>query len=450
MYENIYKIEQILGSDANLVLVGGSVRDLLLNRNNCDWDLATALLPNEVMQKANMAGIKVIPTGIKHGTVTLIINNQSFEVTTFRGDGTYIDGRRPEFVNFGVTLEQDLSRRDFTINAMAIPVNALNDYNWRMKLIDPFNGRFDVQNRIIRTVGNPLTRFNEDGLRILRAFRFASMLNFNIDPLVLNAVSQCLPIIQRISIERIFIELTKLLCSDHPEIGLSILYSTKLLEILLPELHPMVNTLIKNKYNKSIWEHTIEVVKHVPNEAKFRWSALLHDCGQCFLNVKNINFNYEIISLELAKRIMCRMHASNNMKSSVLSLIRYHNVKPKIDWSDKQYRYFLRQLLESNLSLAEWNAINFADNTEGRATGIYLYEHNVLLNKLNTLASANPPLTVKDLAINSKTLMDLAQRNGGLWLKKLQESLLDLVLQDPNNNKVSILSEMAKDWLHGQ
>ena len=159
MISAIRHVEIALGSDAQLFVVGGAVRDKILGRDVTDWDLATNIMPTEVMDRAKLYGLKVVPTGLRHGTVTLFVGCNAIEITTFRGDGTYLDGRHPKNVAFGVSLEQDLSRRDFTINAMALPVSALENSDWKTLIIDPYGGLRDIDRRIIRTVGDPLVRF---------------------------------------------------------------------------------------------------------------------------------------------------------------------------------------------------------------------------------------------------------------------------------------------------
>ena len=351
MNHTIGRIEQILGLDAQLVVVGGSIRDWLLGRNNEDWDLATALMPEEVIVRAQTAGVKAIPTGIKHGTVTLIVDGHSIEVTTFRGDGPYLDGRHPESVTLGVSLKQDLARRDFTINAMALPISALNSINWLDRLIDPHGGRQDLENRIIRTVGDPLSRFKEDGLRVLRACRFSAMLDFDIDERTIKAIPMCLNVAKKVATERVFTELTKLLCAPKLERGLNILLSTGLLELWLPELYPMINFAQNSHSRCTVWEHTIAVVRRLPPSASFRWAALLHDVGKPATkivgNITENNYHeFNAASLKLANNILTRMHASRAFINQVTSFIRHYYNDPLHSWDNSNCRRFIKQLLE--------------------------------------------------------------------------------------------------------
>ncbi|MDR2697220.1 MAG: hypothetical protein LBB40_01945, partial [Holophagales bacterium] len=213
-------LQQSLGPDASLAAVGGYVRDRLLGRTGSDLDFATALTPETVIDRAKANGLTVVPTGLKHGTVTVVLDGANIEITAYRGDGDYFDGRRPSKVNFGVSLEEDLARRDFTINAMALPIEFFNSNDWRAHIIDPFGGQSDLEAKLIRAVGDPLRRFDEDGLRPYRACRFASQLSFAIETSTGSAIPQRLDVASKVTVERIFTELTKLLTGLDAPSGL--------------------------------------------------------------------------------------------------------------------------------------------------------------------------------------------------------------------------------------
>lgn len=452
MNKTISRIEQILGSNAQLVVVGGSIRDWLLGRNNEDWDLATALMPEEVIAKAQVAGVKAVPTGIQHGTVTLIVDGHSIEITTFRSDGTYLDGRHPKSVTLGVSLEQDLARRDFTINAMALPVSALSSINWLDSLIDPYGGRQDLENRIIRTVGDPLSRFKEDGLRVLRACRFSAILDFDIDKCTIKAIPMCLNIAKKLAVERVFTELTKLICAPKPERGLNILLSTGLLELLLPELYPMINFAQNNNSRCTVWEHTIAVVRRLPSSASFRWAALLHDVGKPANKIvdnitKNNYHKFNATSLKLASNVLTRMHASRAFINQVTSLIRHYYTNPLHSWNNSACRRFIKQLFEDNLTIDDWSLLQLADKTDDDVTDQFLVAHYAMVKRLKALISEQPPIFIKDLAIDGSTIMKIAKRQGGPWIKELQSFLLDTVLEDPNTNKFETLEPIVQKWL---
>jgi putative nucleotidyltransferase with HDIG domain len=442
----LLRLKEALGPDAELVVVGGAVRDELLGRPHSDWDLATRLLPQAVMTRARAAGLKVIPTGLQHGTVTVLLEDQPVEVTTFRSDGDYLDGRHPESVRLGVTLEEDLSRRDFTINAMALPVGGGD-------LVDPFGGRADLAARLIRAVGDPLQRFKEDGLRPLRACRFAAQLGFEVEAATLAAIPQRLEVARKVSVERVFTELDKLLRGTEPVRGLSLLAASGLLEVWLPELRPMVGCGQNRHHQHDVWTHTLEVVRFVPAEAGLRWAALLHDVGKPGTRKSgpegDVHFHgHEALSLTLAGSILERLKASHALRDDVLALIRHHGAHPTAEWSDAACRRFLKRLAEDGLGLQRWAAFQLADH---RGKGLEVVaregEHGQMLARLTVLAAAAPPLSVKDLALDGAALMRLAGRPGGPWLGEVQRHLLEAVLEAPELNTVERLAGLAKGQL---
>ena len=448
------RIQEALGPASHLVLVGGAVRDRLLGRAGGDCDLASALLPEEVMARVRAAGMKAIPTGLQHGTVTVMEEGQPFEITTFRGEGPYLDGRRPESVRLGVALEEDLARRDFTINAMALPVEALDAPDWQERLVDPFGGRTDLAARLIRAVGDPLERFSEDGLRGLRACRFASQLGFAIEPGTLAAIPQCLQVAAKVSVERVFTELTKLLCGAEVRQGLQALSTTGLLQLCLPELHPMIGCEQNRFHRYPVWEHTLEVTAHTPAEPDLRWAGLLHDCGKPAARTQDegggIHFyGHEAISVELSQRLLTRLRASHDLIRRVTALVRHHGTHPGVQWSNGACRRFLKKLQEDDLALERWATFRLADQS-GKGYGVEpcRTEHREILSRLETLAAAHPPLAISQLALGSQALMTLAGgRKGGPWLGQLQHLLLDAVVRHPAQNTPEALAELARDWL---
>ncbi len=442
----LLRLQEVLGPGAELMLVGGAVRDELLGRPHADWDLATKLLPQAVMDRARVAGLKVIPTGLQHGTVTVILEDQPVEVTTFRSDGDYLDGRRPESVRLGVDLVEDLSRRDFTINAMALPVGGGD-------LVDPFGGRADLAAGIIRAVGDPLKRFGEDGLRTLRACRFASQLGFEIEAATLAAIPQRLEVARRVAAERVFTELDKLLRGAEPERGLHLLAESGLLDLWLPELRPMFGCAQNRHHRHDVWLHTLEVVRLVPAESGLRWAALLHDAGKP--GTRSIGpdgelhfYGHEERSLEMAEWILERLKASHALRKEVAALIRHHCTSPTAAWGDAACRRFLGRLGEDGLSLEDWATFRLADHQgKGVEVEARLGEHQLMVSRLVALASARPPLALRDLALDGAALMKLAGRPGGPWLGQLQRQLLEAVLDDPAANTTQGLSRLALERL---
>lgn len=431
-----------LGPDSRLALVGGAVRDELLGRPHADWDLATALLPEVVMAQARAAGFRVIPTGIQHGTVTVILDDEPVEITTFRSDGDYPDGRRPESVRLGVSLAEDLARRDFTINAMALPLAGGG-------LVDPHGGQADLQAGLIRAVGEPLDRFGEDGLRPLRACRFAAQLGFRIEAATLAAIPQRLEVARKVAVERVFTELNKLLTGVQPRLGLELLRESGLLDLWLPELGPMKGCGQNRHHRFDVWDHTLETVRLVPADPALRWAALLHDAGKPGARLDeggDVHFyGHEAGSLEIATTLLTRLKASHGLSKDVLALVRHHGIHPEPGWSDGACRRFLRGLAEDGLPLERWAAFRLADQ---RAKGIEDPEresrHATVVTRLEALAATRPPMSARDLALDGAALMVLAGRKGGPWLGALQAELLEAVLEDPDRNTAEGLAPLVR------
>lgn len=443
IWEPLLRLQAALGPEAELVVVGGAVRDELLRRPHADWDLATKLMPRAVMDRARAAGLKAIPTGLQHGTVTVLLEERPVEITTFRSDGDYLDGRHPETVRLGVSLEEDLSRRDFTINAMALPVGGGD-------LVDPFGGRADLEDRLLRAVGDPLLRFAEDGLRTLRACRFAAQLGFEVEAATLAAIPERLEVARKVAAERVLAELTKLLCGAEPQRGLDLLARTGLLDLWLPELRPMIGCGQNRHHRWDVWHHALEATRLVPADPGLRWAALLHDAGKpearSLGDDGEARFHgHEARSLELVGVILERLKAAHALRHGVLALVRHHGIHPTSEWSDAACRRFLRRLDEDGLALARWGAFRLADQ---RAKGVDQEarerEHTAILARLEALAAAAPPLSVRALALDGAALMALAGRRGGPWLGELQRELLEAVLEDPSLNAPEPLADLAR------
>ncbi|MFN8012610.1 MAG: HD domain-containing protein [Holophagaceae bacterium] len=455
MNELLRPIAEALGPDARLHAVGGAVRDRLLGREGGDWDLATALLPDEVLRRAKAAGLRAIPTGLQHGTVTLLSGELAVEVTTFRGDEGYSDGRRPDAVRLGVGLEEDLARRDFTINALALPVEAVGARDWRTRIVDPFGGLADLEARLIRAVGDAETRFREDGLRPFRACRFASQLGFRLDESTRGAIPRCLDVAAKVAAERVQVELTKLLCGTAPATGLQLLADTGLLDLWTPELRPMIGCGQNAHHRFPVWEHSLAVVAAAPADPGLRWAALLHDVGKpgtrSVSEAGSVHFyGHEGHSLTLAEGILRRLKASHALLADVLALVRHHGMHPDEAWSSAACRRFLRRLDEDGLDLERWGAFRLADQLgKGFGDEPCRANHEAVMLRLRALRDARPPLRVADLALQGRTLMDVAGRPGGPWLGRLQKHLLESVIEDPALNTAAALEALARRWLEG-
>ena len=449
------RVSEALAPGSQLVVVGGWVRDHLLGRESGDMDLATALMPEEVMRLAKAAGLKTLPTGLQHGTVTVIADGHGFEITTFRGDGDYLDGRHPESVQLGVSLREDLARRDFTINAMALSVDYLDGKDTLEQIIDPFGGKNDLEKQLIRAVGDPMKRFAEDGLRPLRACRFASQLGFDIEENTLSAIPKRLDVSAKVSVERVFVELTKLLCGLDPRRGLQLLADSGLLDIWTPELRPMTGCTQNRHHLFPVWEHTLEAVAFAVSEPALRWAALLHDVGKPSTRTDDDTggvhfYGHEALSLEITSVIFTRLKVGHAFTREVLALVRHHGIHPTNEWSDAACRRFLGKLSEDGLPLEQWGHFRIADQlAKGFGEEPYRTEHEKVMERMRRIAKAKPPLSPSALALDGKALMNLAGKHGGPWVGKLQKHLLDAVIENPDLNTIESLQRLALQWMKG-
>lgn len=314
-------IERLEAAGYEAYAVGGCVRDEILGKAPADWDLASSALPEETERV--FAGEKIIETGKRHGTVTVVIGEAALEITTFRVDGNYPDGRRPEKVSFTKSIEEDLARRDFTMNAMA--------YNESRGVIDPFGGMADAKAGIIRAVGDPEKRFREDALRIMRALRFASVLGFAIEPGTERALFERRELLKNVSPERISEELLKLLCGQN--VRRVLLKYTEILGVVLPELLPMKGFEQRNPHHAyDVLEHSAAAVENVPPRAALRLAALLHDAGKpsCFtLDEKGIGhfYGHAGLSAAIAETAAKRLRLDSALTKEAVSLVKYHGTQ---------------------------------------------------------------------------------------------------------------------------
>ena len=326
--------------------VGGCVRDSLLGTVPGDWDICTSALPEET--EACFSDLRVVETGLKHGTVTVIFQGVPYEITTFRSDGNYLDHRRPQQVNFVRTLKEDLLRRDFTINAMAVGLDE--------EIQDPFGGRQDLTDGIIRCVGDPDTRFTEDALRILRGLRFASRLGFSIAPETAAAMERNKNLLSYVSGERIYKELTGILIGTYAQSVLE--QYGGVLAAVLPEIQPSMGFLQRNPFhNRDVWQHTLEALGKSRPDPIVRWALLLHDLGKpdCFtLDDRGIGhfYGHPQRSMELAEQILDRFHGDKKTRDTICLLVRDHDreapatIKNARRWIARYGRDNVRLLLE--------------------------------------------------------------------------------------------------------
>ncbi|UCB47285.1 MAG: HD domain-containing protein [Spirochaetota bacterium] len=423
-------------------IVGGSIRDLIIGRPAYDYDIATDAHPQDVMTVFK----KAIPTGIKHGTVTILTKGHKVEVTTFRADGKYTDGRRPDWVSYASTIQEDISRRDFTINGIAY--NPITD-----KIVDPYDGQDDIQNRIIRTIGDPIERFKEDGLRPFRACRFASQLTFTIEEKTYQAITRCLDITREISMERIRDEFLKIIQSPRPSIGIDLMRKSGLLELILPEL--LTGFGIKqNRYHRyDIYYHNLYSLDAAPQENyQVRLAALFHDIGKYHAKrdveesgnrTRSVFYNHEIIGAAVTKRIMRRLKFSNNDIKAVTHLIRNHMFHYTRQWTDGAVRRFIRKVgLENSEALFELRKADRIGNglKQGDSNSV-----RALKKRIEKVIEEENAITVKDLAVNGHDIMSTFSLNPGPLIGKILSNLLEVILDDPDKNTKKNLLAIAKE-----
>lgn len=434
-------IDTFYRSNFEAFMVGGCVRDILLGNLPKDYDITTSAKPEITISLFD----KTIPTGLKHGTVTVLISNEPYEVTTYRTEGNYIDNRRPSSVDFVTDIKEDLSRRDFTINALA--------YNEKVGLIDYFNGTDDIKNKIIRCVGNADKRFKEDALRMLRAVRFSCQLNFDIEENTYNAIKNNYKLIKNISSERIRDELCKILISENPSKGLEILRDTKLLEIILPEINALYNFSPKcTNHNRNVFAHTLKVIDNTENDLLLRLSALFHDVGKLntLTPLNNGTFyGFPGHCLEgsiMVKKILSRLRFDNNTIKVISKLIEHHLVLNATVMPTKyEVKMLLNEVGVDNINLLfslQRADINSLDNPR-----VFLEKVRYTENLVNEIINKNEPLTIKDLNISGGDLISNLNLKPGKILGDVLNHLLNIILKNPNLNSKESLLTLAKSFL---
>ncbi|MCL2300607.1 MAG: HD domain-containing protein [Firmicutes bacterium] len=402
--------------------VGGCVRDALLGQTPADWDLCTSARPEEVAAALRPHGITIHETGLQHGTVTAVIDHQPVEITTFRLDGGYTDHRRPDNVIFTDDLTADLSRRDFTVNAMA--------WGPCQGLADPFGGQADLQAGLLRCVGEPSRRFGEDALRILRCLRFASVLGFSIEESTSRALFDLKDSLAHVAAERIQIELTKLLCGQRAR--QTLLEYREVVFAVLPRLRPLSGFDQRTPWHcHDIWEHTCAAVEAAPPEPALRWAALLHDCGKppCFFLRDGAGHfhGHAEVSETMAREILGALKCPKRMIERVAKLVRHHEMR-LLEQSPAPAK--LRRLLgafgrETLLDLLE---LTRADVTAQAPEKLYRLEnYQPLRTQIIALAAENPCVSREQLAVNGADLLPLGLR--GPQLGQMLERLLEEVLE---------------------
>jgi len=424
-------------------LVGGAVRDMLMGKKIHDWDIATDALPEEVTAIVKRAGGKVIPTGIKHGTVTVFYKKHNAEVTTFRLESGYSDGRRPDKIEYTSDIEEDLSRRDFTMNAIALRLP-------NGDVADPFGGSKDIKAKIIRCVGNAAERFGEDGLRPLRAVRFAAQLGFQIEQNTLDAIPGALPVSAKVSWERVRDEIDKILASPLPSCGFRLMEKTGLLGLFIGELAACRGIEQKGFHQFDVLDHSLfacdyAAAKNYPHE--LRLAALFHDVGKPAARSLDGTgvwtfYRHEEKSEAMCRAILNRLRYPNAVIEKACHLVKEHMFFYTDDWSDAAVRRFIARIGEANLEdiyrLRRADAYGFSgEEPDSR----FLVQ---LIDRVNKVLSNSRAFTIKDLAVGGNDLMTI-NIPGGKIMGYILNELLETVLDDPAQNTQEKLLEIAKN-----
>lgn len=431
-------IDKLIGAGYEAYIVGGCVRDCLLGLKPDDWDITTNALPEQVKELFR----RTIDTGIEHGTVTVMIGDEGYEVTTYRTDGAYSDGRHPDKVTFVPSLEEDLKRRDFTINAMA--------YNDTEGLVDLFGGRDDIERKTVRCVGCADERFSEDALRMMRAVRFAAKLGYSIDDEAISSIKKLAPSLSRVSAERITTELTKLLVSDHPEM-IETLYETGLTKVFFPEFDKAFDTpQVHPHHCFNVGKHITESVRLSKNDRIVRFAMLLHDIGKpetMTIDDKGITHfhGHPAVGARMGEEIMRRWKLDNDTIFRVCRLIKHHDMGKGKGCTPELTRKAVSVMEDDFLRLLEVMRADVLAQSD--------FQRQQKLENLDKYSAEYERIvkegeccSLKDLAVGGRDLIDAGIKPGPV-MGEILGKLLEKVLEDPSLNDREKLLSIAKEYI---
>lgn len=440
----IFEVIKKYGADS--YIVGGSVRDSILERPVHDWDICTPVPALELKAEFEEKGYYVIPTGLRHGTITVMVNGTGYEITTYRKDGKYSDSRHPDFVEFTSDLEEDLSRRDFTINAMA--------YNPRTGLIDPFNGLEDIEYKKIDCVGSAKERFREDALRILRAIRFASQLDFVIEPETNYEIHQQYKSLENISIERINSEFCKIALSDS--FCVELLLYKGVFSLFIPELKDMFDFPQNNPYHVyDVFGHTIHALeKCESDELTVKLAVFFHDFGKphCYQDGEDGYRHFKghgRVSADITDTIMKRLRFDNETRSDVVELVYYHDATFEVEkkyvkrWLNKIGEKQFRRLLEVRKADIKGQKPDYETERIEKINNIERILEEVLAEE--------SCFSLKDLAVNGndvkETMMLKEGKDVGYWLNEILDRVIDGELNNNKDDLIYWMTGIADGWI---
>jgi len=429
-------IDRLEGAGFTAYLVGGCVRDFILGKPPFDYDLATSATPIQILTL--FKDKKTVDIGSEYGTVVIVEREGNVEITTYRTEGIYKDGRRPENVSFTEDILEDLKRRDFTINAMA--------YHPGRGLLDPFNGVEDIRDNLVRCVGNPRERLSEDHLRILRAVRFATQLDFLIDIKTAEACMDLAPKLEKVSIDRIREEFFKILLSKKPSRGFLLMRSLGLLKEVIPELIPAIGFDQRNPYHdRSVFQHTLTVMDNTPPVLHVRLAALLHDIGKPYtftLDDRGVGhfYGHDKVSVKIGKEIMARLKCSIELTEWTLKLVKDHMIHHP-DLKKKGLKRQLQRVGEERIQdLIDLQIADRLSKSGNRDVSNLLAKRKAI----DSILAAKEPFCRKHLAINGNDLKKMGYTQGKI-IGKILEYLLNCVLEKPELNNKESLMKIAEE-----
>jgi tRNA nucleotidyltransferase (CCA-adding enzyme) len=413
-------------------VVGGSLRDALLGREPADWDLTTDASPQRIQE--------LFPRSIyenRFGTVVVHHAGSQFEITSFRRDVSYSDFRHPDAVEFGESIEEDLARRDFTVNAMAWGARSGEEPGF----VDPHGGRDDLACRLLRAVGEPDLRFREDALRMIRAVRLAATLEFEVEAQTLAAMERNAKLAEHLSGERIFTELGKLLTSDKPSIGLRLMADSVLLAVIAPDLNRQRGVGQNKIAGEDLWDHTLRTVDAAPNRSLVRLAALMHDVGKPDTLADGHFHNHETVGSVMARDYLAHLHAPRVLQERVAHLVLHHMFMYQPNWTDAAVRRFIGKVGPGPMD--DLLALRSADSV---GSGLppdagHLAE---LASRIRAQLALNLVLTRKDLAVDGNELMAELGMSQGPLLGELLDELTEQVVSEPALNDREILLDLSR------
>jgi putative nucleotidyltransferase with HDIG domain len=414
-------------------VVGGPLRDILTGRRTREWDLATSALPEATAALFDDAAYEN-----RFGTVGVRRDGVEYEITTFRSDHEYADFRRPHRVEFGTSIELDLARRDFTMNALAWGAEP----GAEPRLLDPFDGVADIGARRIRAVGDPVTRFTEDALRILRAIRFATTLGWAIEDATLDAIRASAANVAHLSGERIAAELERILSAGAPGTGLRLLEATGALAAFAPVLAAQRGISQNKVPGEDLWDHTVRSVEAVPAERTIvRWAALVHDIGKPATAADGHFYGHEVVGAELANVLLDRLHVRAGLRERVVHLVRMHMFRYEPAWGDAAIRRFLAKV--GPTAIDDLLALRAADNVgSGQPPNADALDE--LRARIDAELAAGPILDRSALAVDGADLIRELGIEPGPEIGRILAILFDRIVDDPSTNRREALLEEAR------